>query len=96
MYKQDRRKVEVAGNIGLVASEVAETIEDGAALVVELSSFQLLGTQCFKPSISVVLNLFEAHLDYHHTLDHYMEQSRTFLKTNQQVIFLYTMPTTKW
>ncbi len=88
MYKQDRRKVEVAGNIGLVASEVAETIEDDAALVVELSSFQLLGTQCFKPSISVVLNLFEAHLDYHHTLDHYMEAKSNIFKNQSTGDFL--------
>src|SRR5699024_4608662 len=61
----------VAGNIGTVACEVAEKATDNNTLVVEVSSFQLLGTETFRPKISVLLNLFDAHLDYHGTKKEY-------------------------
>ncbi|MCM3717254.1 UDP-N-acetylmuramoyl-L-alanine--D-glutamate ligase [Fictibacillus phosphorivorans] len=71
MLKNSEKKPVVAGNIGTVFSEVAakSTVEE--ILVAELSSFQLMGTEQFKPQISVFLNLFEAHLDYHGSLDEY-------------------------
>ncbi|WP_137789738.1 UDP-N-acetylmuramoyl-L-alanine--D-glutamate ligase [Bacillus sp. E(2018)] len=61
----------VAGNIGTVFSEVAAESTEKDILVAELSSFQLMGTELFKPQIAVFLNLFEAHLDYHGSLDEY-------------------------
>ncbi len=61
----------IAGNIGTVACEVAQEATSEHTIVTELSSFQLLGVQAFKPKISVFLNLFEAHLDYHGTKDEY-------------------------
>ncbi|MRG85493.1 UDP-N-acetylmuramoyl-L-alanine--D-glutamate ligase [Salinibacillus xinjiangensis] len=71
MLRSSGEKANISGNIGTVASEVAKDIESDEILVVELSSFQLLGIQSFKPTVSVLLNIFEAHLDYHKTLDHY-------------------------
>jgi UDP-N-acetylmuramoylalanine--D-glutamate ligase len=71
MLKMSGEKVKIAGNIGTVASEVAQSMDEGEKLVIELSSFQLLGIQTFHPKVAVLLNLFEAHLDYHKTLDHY-------------------------
>ncbi|MBB6455029.1 UDP-N-acetylmuramoylalanine--D-glutamate ligase [Salirhabdus euzebyi] len=71
MLKASGEKTKIAGNIGTVACEVAKDVQEDEKLVIELSSFQLLGTQTFRPHVSVFLNLFEAHLDYHKTLDHY-------------------------
>ncbi|QHA91706.1 UDP-N-acetylmuramoyl-L-alanine--D-glutamate ligase [Bacillus sp. N1-1] len=61
----------VAGNIGTVVCEVAAEATPDQTLVTELSSFQLQGTVNFHPHISVLLNLYEAHLDYHGTKDAY-------------------------
>ncbi|WP_332690033.1 UDP-N-acetylmuramoyl-L-alanine--D-glutamate ligase [Halalkalibacter lacteus] len=61
----------IAGNIGTVACEVAEKATSENIIVLEMSSFQLLGTETFKPKVSVFLNLFDAHLDYHGTKDEY-------------------------
>ncbi|MBU5595398.1 UDP-N-acetylmuramoyl-L-alanine--D-glutamate ligase [Amphibacillus sp. MSJ-3] len=59
------QKAKIAGNIGEVAVEVAEQLRSDEKLVLELSSFQLMGIDQFQPKIAVLLNLFESHLDYH-------------------------------
>jgi UDP-N-acetylmuramoylalanine--D-glutamate ligase len=71
MLKNNEKNPIVAGNIGTVFSEVAAKSTENDILVAELSSFQLMGTERFKPQISVFLNLFEAHLDYHGSMDEY-------------------------
>lgn len=58
-------KALVAGNIGTPLSELVlkyEDVEKDVAL--ELSNFQLLGIESFKPMVSVVCNLAPDHLDY--------------------------------
>ncbi|MCL7746370.1 UDP-N-acetylmuramoyl-L-alanine--D-glutamate ligase [Halalkalibacter alkaliphilus] len=71
MLKTSEREPLIAGNIGTVACEVAEKATSSQVIVLEASSFQLLGTEQFKPKVSVFLNLFDAHLDYHGTKDEY-------------------------
>ncbi|MGA9289656.1 MAG: UDP-N-acetylmuramoyl-L-alanine--D-glutamate ligase [Anaerobacillus sp.] len=61
----------VAGNIGTVVCEVAAGASSDQTLVTELSSFQLQGTVNFHPHISVLLNIYEAHLDYHGSKEAY-------------------------
>lgn len=70
----------IAGNIGTVACEVAQEASDDNYIVTELSSFQLMGVQEFKPVISVFLNLFEAHLDYHGTKEEYGKAKANIFK----------------
>ena len=41
-------------------------------LVMELSSFQLMGIETFHPQIAVITNIFEAHLDYHGSRKEYV------------------------
>ncbi|KGX93262.1 UDP-N-acetylmuramoyl-L-alanyl-D-glutamate synthetase [Pontibacillus halophilus JSM 076056 = DSM 19796] len=82
MLKQSGKNVHIAGNIGQVASKVALHTEKDDILVIELSSFQLLGTEAFHPTVSVFLNLFEAHLDYHKTMEHYGD-SKAMIFRNQ-------------
>ncbi|API89149.1 UDP-N-acetylmuramoyl-L-alanine--D-glutamate ligase [Marinilactibacillus sp. 15R] len=62
-----------AGNIGTPASEVAMKATESDVTVLELSSFQLLGTLNLKPAISVITNLYSAHLDYHGTREEYVK-----------------------
>ena len=63
--------VKVAGNIGIVATDVALSIDEDTTMVLEFSSFQLQGTEKFRPNIAVLLNIYEAHLDYHKTFENY-------------------------
>ncbi|SEN63278.1 UDP-N-acetylmuramoylalanine--D-glutamate ligase [Amphibacillus marinus] len=73
MLKESGKSTKVAGNIGSAAIEVAEKMAEEDHLVLELSSFQLMGTELFKPKIAVLLNLFEAHLDYHGGFEGYQQ-----------------------
>lgn len=63
----------VAGNIGTVATTVAKSATKNNVIVTELSSFQLMGTVKLKPSIAIITNIYEAHLDYHKDLEEYIE-----------------------
>lgn len=90
MFEADTTPVQVAGNIGVVASEVVETLKEKETMIVELSSFQLLGTEHFKPHIAVLLNLFPAHLDYHGTMEEYIEAKKNiFLRQTADDILIY-------
>ena len=60
-----------AGNIGLPLVEAAR--RDVDVLVAEVSSFQLQLTSTFRPRVAVWLNLAEDHLDWHPTMQHYVE-----------------------
>ncbi|HEU5139819.1 MAG TPA: UDP-N-acetylmuramoyl-L-alanine--D-glutamate ligase, partial [Bacillales bacterium] len=71
MLKEGDKNPLVAGNIGTVVSDVAANAASENVIVVELSSFQLLGTETFHPRIAVFLNLVDAHLDYHGTREEY-------------------------
>lgn len=84
MLKKSDQPVQVAGNIGVVASDVVQTLKPEEKMVVELSSFQLLGVQTFKPKIAVLLNIYEAHLDYHKTFENY-KQAKCRIFKNQTI-----------
>ncbi|MCE7794702.1 UDP-N-acetylmuramoyl-L-alanine--D-glutamate ligase [Salipaludibacillus sp. CUR1] len=73
MLKGGQRNPLIAGNIGKVACKVAREATSKDEMVVELSSFQLMGTETFAPKIAVLLNFVEAHLDYHGSMDDYIE-----------------------
>ncbi len=86
MLKADSIKTLIAGNIGTVASEVAYHADGDEWIVTELSSFQLMGTHAFRPEIGLILNVFDAHLDYHHSRENYEKPSRTCIFISLRVI----------
>lgn len=73
MLQNGQKNPLIAGNIGTVACGVAENAVEENIIVTELSSFQLMGTEKFKPHIAILTNLFNAHLDYHGTFENYAE-----------------------
>ncbi|MDX8044928.1 UDP-N-acetylmuramoyl-L-alanine--D-glutamate ligase [Gracilibacillus sp. S3-1-1] len=88
MFKVANAKARLAGNIGHVASEVAEQMDDETTMITELSSFQLLGVETFTPKIAVLLNLFEAHLDYHETVENYQNAKANIFKNQTSEEYL--------
>jgi UDP-N-acetylmuramoylalanine--D-glutamate ligase len=80
----------IAGNIGTVASGVAEDASQDNNIVIELSSFQLMGIETFTPKIAIITNLYDAHLDYHGTRDEYFKAKANITK-NQTIedYFIY-------
>lgn len=80
ILKEDHKNPLISGNIGTVACEVAAKATEENVIVMELSSFQLMGTEKFTPKISVLLNLFNAHLDYHGTKAEYGKAKANIFK----------------
>lgn len=78
----------IAGNIGLVASGVAQEATEENTIVIELSSFQLMGIDTFNPKISIITNLYDAHLDYHSSRDEYIEAKANITKNQSAEDFL--------
>ncbi|AMB99660.1 UDP-N-acetylmuramoylalanine--D-glutamate ligase [Aerococcus urinaehominis] len=79
---QPGHKSFVGGNIGIPLLEVVTQAGDGDRIVCELSSFQLKGTQEFKPHIAAITNIFPAHLDYHGSIEDYIN-SKWQITSNQ-------------
>ncbi|MEI2663982.1 UDP-N-acetylmuramoyl-L-alanine--D-glutamate ligase [Rossellomorea sp. LJF3] len=88
MLKEDNQKPLIAGNIGTVASEVAQDAKEDEKMVVELSSFQLMGIQDFAPHIAIITNLYDAHLDYHGDLNEYWKAKSNITKNQTEKDYL--------
>lgn len=90
VLEAEGKKPLIAGNIGTVASGVAEEAKSDQTIVMELSSFQLMGTRSFAPHIALITNLYEAHLDYHGDFQAYCEaKSNVTMRQNQGDYFVY-------
>ncbi|GFH40686.1 UDP-N-acetylmuramoyl-L-alanine--D-glutamate ligase [Lactococcus insecticola] len=71
IFNAAHKTAKLSGNIGFPASDVASKSTADETLIMELSSFQLMGIQAFHPTIAVITNLFSAHLDYHGSQENY-------------------------
>lgn len=72
MLKKKNPNAAAAGNIGLPLSEaVLESDGSPEDIALELSNFQLLGIETFRPHVSTITNLAPDHLDYMDSLDAY-------------------------
>ena len=76
----------LSGNIGYVASKVAQEVQPTDYLVTELSSFQLLGIEKYKPHIAIITNIYSAHLDYHENLENYQNAKSKYIKIKRKKI----------
>ena len=82
------REVYAAGNIGIPLSQLAEQSTKEDIYVSELSSFQLMGIDQFKPKIACIVNIFSAHLDYHGTREEYIEAKLQLTKNQTEDDYL--------
>ena len=72
MLEQAGLRAVMAGNVGAAWSGFLPAAE-GTVFVVEVSSFQLEYALGLRPTVAVLLNLFENHLDRHGTMEVYAE-----------------------
>ena len=82
------RHVFAAGNIGIPLSQLAEQSAKEDIFVSELSSFQLMGIDQFKPKIACIVNIFSAHLDYHGTREEYIKAKLQLTKNQTEEDYL--------
>ncbi len=71
MLTRGGMKIFTGGNTGTPLVCVAEKDEQYDFLLLELSSFQLQGTEKFTPHIAVILNISPNHLDHHSSMEEY-------------------------
>ncbi|MDM5328036.1 UDP-N-acetylmuramoyl-L-alanine--D-glutamate ligase [Neobacillus sp. CF12] len=88
MLKEGKKKPLIAGNIGTVASGVAQEATAENNIVIELSSFQLMGIETFNPKIAIITNLYDAHLDYHGTRSEYINAKANITKNQTEAEYL--------
>lgn len=80
ILKTAGKKVHLIGNIGLPKlEEMLKPIDKEDIFVCELSSYQLDDIK-FSPHISVIINLFPEHMNYHGSVDAYYQAKKNILK----------------
>lgn len=99
LKKAFNEKAHFAGNIGKPLSEVVfeNDLEnqEGHYIVVEMSNFQLLNIDLFKPEVSTVINLTPDHLDYMRNLDeYYASKMRIYENCDQNDTYIYNLDDT--
>ena len=78
------------GNVGNPIFDYIDDIKEDTKLVIEMSSYQL-ETAKHSPHISIILNLYEDHLNYHGTLEEYHYSKLNIYKYQKENdIALYT------
>jgi UDP-N-acetylmuramoylalanine--D-glutamate ligase len=73
MLRESGRDVRVGGNIGQAVTSMLEGADEASLFVLEVSSFQLEGTEAFHPEVALFLNLSPDHLDRHPTFHDYAQ-----------------------
>jgi UDP-N-acetylmuramoylalanine--D-glutamate ligase len=86
MLKRGGIEAVVAGNIGKPLTEAIQGKHQW--IIAELSSFQLKGTHQFCPKVAALLNLEEAHLDYHQEFADYVQSKQQIFKNQTETDYL--------
>lgn len=84
MLKMKYDNVYLGGNIGYPLSQIVENIKENSILVMEISDHQLCDMYDFKTDISMLLNLFHAHIDFHGTYEKYMEMKKKIFNNHTE------------
>lgn len=93
ILKGQYSNVHLAGNVGTPLCDVVLEHnlleEENHYIVIEMSNFQLLDIDTFKPNISTIINLTPDHLDYMDSLDeYYASKTNIYRNTDQNDYFV--------
>jgi UDP-N-acetylmuramoylalanine--D-glutamate ligase len=85
-------KSRLLGNIGKPAIEIfLDKIDPKEIFVVELSSYQLVDIN-YSPWITVITSIFPEHLDYHQTLENYLQAKKRIIAFSDKNSYLIYHP----
>lgn len=77
IFRKAGKKTYVVGNIGVgILSELDALRDPDSVFVIEASSFQLEDTVEFKPEISLLTNITPDHLNWHGSLENYINSKK--------------------
>ncbi|HJR44026.1 MAG TPA: UDP-N-acetylmuramoyl-L-alanine--D-glutamate ligase [Actinomycetota bacterium] len=78
-----------AGNIGYPLIDAIASVPADGAIALEVSSFQLVGTERFRPRVAVLLNVAEDHTDWHGSFAAYRDaKARLVMNQTADDVFL--------
>lgn len=92
IFKQAGYDTKVCGNVGLAFAEVIDDLSEDSIVVLEVSSYQLLSTETFKPKVAMFLNLTPDHISWHKSIENYLEAKLKInrnQKNNDMFIYNY-------
>jgi len=80
----------LAGNIGIPVAKLLNDNLRADYLILEVSSFQLFWSRNFKPNLSMILNIYPNHLNWHPNMEHYVNSKFKIAKFQEKDdIFIY-------
>lgn len=88
ILSQSKKNAVMVGNIGIPCFDKADEIDDDCHIVFELSCHQLEYAEC-SPHISVLINLFEEHLDHYGTVEKYFEAKKRIYRFQNENDLLF-------
>lgn len=93
ILKGQYKHVHLAGNVGTPLCDVILEHnlleEENHYIVLEMSNFQLLDVDTFKPEIATIINLTPDHLDYMDSLEeYYASKTNIYRRLNQNEYFV--------
>ncbi|WP_428074847.1 UDP-N-acetylmuramoyl-L-alanine--D-glutamate ligase [Candidatus Avelusimicrobium luingense] len=81
--KLPKRNVFVCGNIGNPISHIADKVQPGDDIVVEVSSYQLEDSTYFRPHVACLLNITPDHLEHHGGMRNYIKAKGKICKNQR-------------
>ena len=87
ILKAAGKKVFLGGNIGQPPLDFVDQVTSDSLVVLELSSFQLIDLEK-SPHIAVVLMIMSEHLDWHKSVDEYIEAKEPIVKYQNENDFV--------
>lgn len=96
ILKGQYQHVHLAGNVGTPLCDIVLDHnlleEENHYIVIEMSNFQLLDIETFKPNVSTIINLTPDHLDYMASLDeYYASKTNIYKNTNENDSFVVNL-----
>ncbi len=70
----------LVGNIGTPAISYVDVADESCWLVMEVSSFQLMTCEAFRPDIGIITNIAVDHLDWHRDVGEYISAKAKLLR----------------
>lgn len=89
VLQEQNKKAILLGNIGKPVFDYIDTIQNDMILVLEMSSHQLEYME-LSPNISILLNIYEEHLDHYKSFEHYINAKCNIYKyQTKEDYFIY-------
>ena len=91
VLEEQGKNVLLLGNIGIPVFDYIDTITKNMYIVLEISSHQLQYVEK-SPNISILLNIYEEHLDHYKSLEEYVNSKLNILKfQNEEDYSIYNI-----